>query len=652
MSNRTTAVLVKPTQDGASLTMTNRATREAWLAGQPLFAWRFAGDRGSVTSLSGWKSVTVARFSQPNGVQAAKIKLRRSGMEVETTLQLYPANGPLRVSTSYRDLSPEPMPSPCESFALELTPRGPVDFLRVKKGTTNPDCLGLFRDPVRDGFSNTVLCSGSDDRDDFDYFPWFCFQSKRSGAYFGWEFSGYGSFAVADRAGKIGFSGGLEPAKFVKRGSVDLPAWFLGLYAGDEDDGANALHHWWMKYRFPKVNDPLYPRVHYNTWTALGTAVSETNCLQQVAVAKRLGAELFHVDAGWYRGVDDWYPDPTKFPRGLKPVVDAAHAAGMKFGLWTAPNHASLRLVGLHPDWVIADWIVNTPEAREASTSDAFAAVPLCWGDEPFENYVNRELARIVRDYDLDYLEHDQPIVMDCRQDARHTHHLGGGQYELVKGYYRTYDRLRKEFPGLLLEDCMNGGHMMDYGLMQRFHVISITDLYGALDNRRAVWGGTYPMPPSYCEGYMQDSPDLPPHYQFRSFMMGLWSLSADATKWSQSKVRDCQEDIATYKQIRPIIRDGNVYHVLPQPDGKNWDGLEYYDSGAGKGVLFVFRPDSATSRKTVRLRGLSAKFTYRVRFQDSGREFTTTGSKLMRDGISVSLPKRFGSEIVRFIRR
>lgn len=649
MRNEAVSVVVSETRGGVSFSMTELGSRVKWVVDQPLFVWEFGDERGKVSSLESWKSVNVSRFRQPNGVNVAVVDLQRADMAAKCTLQLYPGRGPLRVSTGYKDLSAVKRSSPHESFGLDLTPGGRVEFLRIKKGTTNPDCLKLYRDQVRDGYSKVTPCSGSDDRDDEDFFPWFCFQSGgKCGAYLGWEFSGYAKFVVNGKPGAVSFSGGLEAEKFNKRGDVDLPSWFIGLYSGDEDSGANQIRRWWMKYRFPELNDNLYPRVHYNTWTALGTAVNAKNCLEQVEMAKKLGAELFHIDAGWYRGVDDWYPVEEKFPRGLGPIADAAHAAGMKFGLWTAPNHASLRMVGLHPDWVIADWIVQTPEVREASQPDAFAAAPMCWGDKPCEEYITGELERIVRDYKLDYLEHDQPIVMDCRQDVRHTHHLGGGQYELVKGYYRTYDTLRREFPGLILEDCMNGGHMMDYGLMQRFHVISLTDLYGALDNRRAVWGATYAIPSSYCEGYMQDSEDLPPHYMFRSFMMGLWSISADTTKWSTEKVKACREDVALYKDIRPILRDGDVYHVLPQADGKNWDGLEYYDPASGRGVLFVFRPDSGESVKTVKLRGLDRVAKYEVSFTDAGSKSIRTGAELMEKGIVVTLPERLGSEVVR----
>ena len=47
-----------------------------------------------------------------------------------------------------------------------------------------------------------------------------------------------------------------------------------------------------------------------------------------------LGFEMFHIDAGWFRGVGDWYPDPKKFPHGLASIADDAHKQGLQFGIW------------------------------------------------------------------------------------------------------------------------------------------------------------------------------------------------------------------------------------------------------------------------------------------------------------------------------
>jgi parallel beta-helix repeat protein len=53
---------------------------------------------------------------------------------------------------------------------------------------------------------------------------------------------------------------------------------------------------------------------------------------------------------------------------------------------------------------------------------------------------------------------------------------------------------------------------------------------------------------------------------------------------------------VNTYKtKIRPLVSTGNLYHVLPRPDDKVWDGVEYFDPAAKKGTVYVFRPNAET---------------------------------------------------------
>ena len=51
-------------------------------------------------------------------------------------------------------------------------------------------------------------------------------------------------------------------------------------------------------------------------------AVDETLAKRMIDDSAELGLEMFHIDAGWFRGVGDWYPDPKKFPHGLASIAD------------------------------------------------------------------------------------------------------------------------------------------------------------------------------------------------------------------------------------------------------------------------------------------------------------------------------------------
>ena len=68
--------------------------------------------------------------------------------------------------------------------------------------------------------------------------------------------------------------------------------------------------------------------------------------------------ELFQIDDGFETFVGDWLNvDESKFPNGLKPIVDKVHARGMLAGIWLAPFAAEEKseLFTTRPDLIAKD---------------------------------------------------------------------------------------------------------------------------------------------------------------------------------------------------------------------------------------------------------------------------------------------------------
>jgi len=70
--------------------------------------------------------------------------------------------------------------------------------------------------------------------------------------------------------------------------------------------------------------------------------VDEPLAQRMIRDSAELQLDMFHLDAGWFRAVGDWHPDPRKFPHGLAAVADIAHQNGLKFGLWVDWTQAGL----------------------------------------------------------------------------------------------------------------------------------------------------------------------------------------------------------------------------------------------------------------------------------------------------------------------
>jgi hypothetical protein len=95
-------------------------------------------------------------------------------------------------------------------------------------------------------------------------------------------------------------------------------------------------------------------------------------------------------------------------------------------------------------------------------------------------------------------------------------------------------------------------------------------------------------------------------------------------------------------------VRNANLYHVLPRPDDKRWDGIEYFDPVSRQGAMYIFRPDNPENRQVVKLKGLNPKAKYWLWGEDSSVALQqASGDELMQQGLVVTLPQTFSSDII-----
>jgi hypothetical protein len=104
--------------------------------------------------------------------------------------------------------------------------------------------------------------------------------------------------------------------------------------------------------------------------------------------------------------------------------------------------------------------------------------------------------------------------------------------------------------------------------------------------------------------------------------------------------------------QLRPLIRDANLYHVSDRPDGVHWDAMELWDPKRATGVLFAFRGTVLDEpRHSFRLADLRDNSQYQINFEhESSSDEVASGQQLRLQGISIHLEDPLSSELI-FIR-
>ena len=574
------------------------------------------------------------------------------------------------------------------AFDWRVDAQSTLEHFYVEKGADTPSPIGTHHVALANDYRWTGTSSTYGDlRSDQprEIIPGSLVQREpaQSGWYVGIEFSGRTRISLTRKQDSLQGAVGLDPdpgpfrTRLTPGETFETPVVFLGGFRGGPDGAGNILRRWVRTVLGnPETwKNPNYPLVVNNSWGG-GMGINEDIALNMIRDAASLGVDMFHVDAGWFRGVGDWRPDLQKFPHGLDFIADQAHKSGLKFGLWvdwtqaglsTKPGALNARDPKVH-DWMVtdlpADW---KPESFKGQTIDI--------GVPEAKQWAQHEVERIVDDYHLDMLEHDGYLVAHGCDRTDHPHaspdplnkciypswgsywvdssNSTDVSYHAVRAYYEIYSYLRQHHPGLLFEICADGGRMVDFGTAAHGDYFSITDTYDPLSNRRAFYDTSHVLPAAMLESYVEKWPTPRIEnfrYMLRSGMMGWLTLMINTNDWSPQQHAEARQEIDLYKkELRPLIRDADLYHISPRPDGVHWDGLEYWDPERRRGVVYAFRGSiQDEGMHSFILKGLEPSAHYSLRFYDhSAHDRTFTGRELMARGFRVTLPFPNSSELI-----
>ena len=194
----------------------------------------------------------------------------------------------------------------------------------------------------------------------------------------------------------------------------------------------------------------LTPRpVTLNTWEGNSFAHRLPHLMRQAEAAAELGVERFVLDDGWFGRRDsdasslgDWTVDARKYPDGLKPLADRAHALGMQFGLWFEPEMVSpdSDLHRAHPDWALSADGRRAPLSRKQLVLDLTRP-------EAFE-HVFQAVDRILSSAPIDCVKWDMNRDLAPPTDAAGRARTAAQ----TRAVYALMDRIRAARPALEIE--------------------------------------------------------------------------------------------------------------------------------------------------------------------------------------------------------
>jgi len=421
------------------------------------------------------------------------------------------------------------------------------------------------------------------------------------GAYLGFEWE-VGGFAVLSETDPLRITASVHPitenVTRSKGGVFAIPSVYYGAYKGDIDDGSNRFKRWFWNHKITRSlhdnKDEPWVEVCMQDIGGQGSSSITGNTPQSAYdLLAAVGAQCVKMDfwdgSGkcWYTD-RDWMFHPEIWPNGFD-FASKAHKAGLK---------ASLYMGGTYKDCDL-----TTIAGRDA------------------------ELEAVLTRYDKGFF--------DMWRTDRYTAPMDPmpETFEGVTNFLYIQDHLIKSRPGYRYENCCNGGKFKGFAICRRMTFCTMNDIDSIAWKTRTTYFSN-----SFAINPVQLKSDLGPAtsaYDLRTDMLGsILTWAVDNPVYRQH--------IALYKaRQRPILRGCNVYHILPMPDGVNWDGLQFYNPELDRGSVFLFKPsDKAVDgdAKVITLKGLNRKATYSLEFEDRiGLSCSKTGAQLMDEGIRVS---------------
>lgn len=241
-----------------------------------------------------------------------------------------------------------------------------------------------------------------------------------------------------------------------------------------------------------------------NNWEATYFDFDTEKLLSIAREAKKCGIEMLVMDDGWFghrnsddSSLGDWTVNEKKITGGLKYLVDEVNKIGLKFGIWFEPEMISpdSELYTKHPEWAIQI------QGREATQSQNQYVLDL--SRKEVRDHVYECVASVLRSANIEYVKWNMNrqlsdmgsifLPTDSQQELFHRY---------VLGVYELQERLVKEFPDLLLENCSGGGARFDPGMLYYSPQIWCSDDTDAIE-RLLIQEGTELIYPLAAMGHM-----------------------------------------------------------------------------------------------------------------------------------------------------
>lgn len=434
------------------------------------------------------------------------------------------------------------------------------------------------------------------------YFPVAVLEDTVNGLLWGAQLAHNASWQmeVYRRGDDIQLSGGIADREFghwmkvVKAGeSFTTPRAILSVVKSDDKEAIfQRLVSDMDKYA---QNAPLSEQqlpVMYNEYCTTWGCPSHDSIAAIVDKIKGRGFEYFVIDAGWYKidGVPwdqvmgDYVPSATLFPQGLDKTVSVIKDAGMTAGLWFEIDSVA-KAAQAYSD---TDNLLK----RDGIVFETLGRRFWDMRKESVNEILTKRVIDTLKKYGFGYIKIDCNDTLGIGVDGAES--LGEGLRQNQEASINFVRKIKKEIPGIVVENCASGGHKLEPLMMSESSMASFSDAHEqreipiiAANLHRVI----LPRQSQIWAVIREDDSLRRIAYSMAATFLGRMCLSGDVTKLDDKQWQLIDEGVSFYKLVSSVIKDGKS--VIFDSDTTSWRHPKGYQAVVrtqtnGEGILVV----------------------------------------------------------------
>ncbi len=445
------------------------------------------------------------------------------------------------------------------------------------------------------------------------------------------EVDGFASSRLVMGINPEGFSWHLAPGEefyspeavmiYTNEGIGEMSRMFHRLY------NDNLIRGKWKKAKRPLL---------INNWEGTGMNFDHDKLVSFARHAKDMGFEMLVMDDGWFGKRDhdnsslgDWYVAEYKLRKGLGGLIKEVNDLGLKFGIWFEPEMISpdSDIYRAHPDWCLHT------EGRDKSIARTQYVID--FSRKEVRDHIYSMMYKILSENNIDYVKWDfnrNLTEVSCAELPPEKQ--GEVFHRFVLGTYEIMDRLTKDFPDLLLENCSGGGGRFDPGMLYYSPQIWTSDNTDAIERLTIQFGTSLCYPASTMGAHVSASRRTNYETKKNVALWGSFGYELDPDKLTEEEKAEIKEQVKFYHKYYDVIHYGELYRLITPFENDFRTAWEFVSEDKTEALVTVVNMrKSYDDLFILRLKGLDSKKLYEI--EETGD--TYSGAFLMNAGLNLT---------------